>query len=269
MSRGNNKQPIFLDSTDYHQFLALLASALARFKITCHAFCLLVNHVHLLVTPWEQPLWRMMQQLNSTYCSWFNQRHERVGHVLQGRYKSKLIDDCSYFLNATRYLALNPVVAKQVEHPEDWPWSSYRAAIGLAPSPPFIDAGELARALDAVDDPERHERLRVFVNAGACSEDGWRALMSGSDDLGRRVDPLVTPHRDNPEFSYAHKFATRPPLVRILGGRRDEADAVLHESVHEAFCVHGYTLREIADLVGKHPGTIWTWVRRVNQRRQG
>ena len=98
------------------------------------AFCLLVNHLHLLVTPREQPLWRMMQQLNSTYCSWFNQRHERVGHVLQGRYKSKLIDDCAYFLNATRYLALNPVVAQQVEHPEDW-WSSYRAAIGLATTP--------------------------------------------------------------------------------------------------------------------------------------
>jgi REP-associated tyrosine transposase len=268
MSRGNNKQPIFLNSTDYYKFLELLMAALGRFKIRCHAFCLMVNHVHLLVTPRELPLWRMMQQLNSTYCSWFNERHDRVGHVLQGRYRAKLIDESSYFLNAIRYIALNPVVAGQVEHPEDWPWSSYRAAIGLAAPRPFIDDSELARALDAWDDRERHERLQVFVNAGATSEDGWRALMSGSDDLGRRVDPLVTPHRDNAEFSYAHKYATRPSLTAILGGRSDEADASLHRAVHEAFCVHGYSLREIAERVEKHPGTVWTWVRRVNRERQ-
>jgi REP-associated tyrosine transposase len=260
MSRGNNKQPIFLDSTDYARYLELLAIVLARFRICCHAFCLLVNHLHLLVTPRDRPIWRMMQQLNSTYCAWFNERHGRVGHVLQGRYKARLVDDASYFLNALRYIALNPVVAQQVDRPEDWPWSSYRAAIGKAEPIPFVDEFELARALDAITDDERHERLRLFVNAGATAGDAWRELISGSDDLGRRVEPLIVPHRAEVDFPYAHRYATRPPLKAIMKGRLGGA---VHVAAHEAFAVHGYTLQEIANVVHKHPGTIWTWVRRI------
>lgn len=260
MSRGNNKQPIFLDDEDYSKFLQLLASVLARFKIRCHAFCLLFNHLHLIVTPRQLPVSRMMHQLNSKYCAWFNEKHGRVGHVLQDRYKAKLIDDASYFLNAIRYVALNPVVAGQVERAEDWPWSSYRAAIGLVPPVPFIDDFELARALDAIDDAERHERLKRFVNAGTSPEDGWRELMSGSDDLAGRVEPLIAGSRSDTEFSYAHRYATRPPLESLLQGRHDEA---LRVAVHDAFSVHGYTLREIAERVERHPGTVWTWVQRV------
>lgn len=264
MSRGNNKQPIFLDSVDYGHYLALLAVMVRRFKICCHAFCLLFNHLHLLVTPRELPLSRMMQQLNSKYCSWFNERHGRVGHVLQDRYKGQLIDESSYFLNAIRYIALNPVVARRVERPEEWPWSSYRAGIGLAPPIPFIDDFALARALDAIDDLERHERLKLFVEAGDAAHDGWRALLSGSTDLRGRVDPLIAPSRDEPEFSYAHRYATRPPLRAILAAAG--ADGV-HEAAHQAFALHGYTLREIAALVGKHPGTVWTWVQRIARAR--
>jgi REP element-mobilizing transposase RayT len=260
MSRGNNKQPIFRDSLDYGKYLELLPIMLRRFKVCCHAFCLLYNHLHLLVTPRELPVSRMMQQLNSKYCAWFNERHGRVGHVLQDRYKAKLVDEAGYFLNAVRYIALNPPVAKQVERPEEWPWSSYRAAIGLAPPIPFIDDFPLAVALDAIDDTERHEKLRLFVEAGASAEDGWRELLSGSSDLGRRVEGLIVPYRDEPEFTYAHRFATRPPLRTVLAS---VGPAEIHRAVHEAFAVHGYTLREIAALVDKHPGTVWTWVQRV------
>jgi len=125
MSRGNNKDCIFTDDRDHEHFLELLEDALARFSVHCHVFCLLWNHYHLLVTPDEIPLWRMMQQLNSGYCQWFDRRHDRVGHVLQGRYKGPLVDNAGYFLNAARYIVLNPVEAKLVEHPIDWNWSSY------------------------------------------------------------------------------------------------------------------------------------------------
>jgi REP element-mobilizing transposase RayT len=260
MSRGNNKQPIFLDSRDYGKYLESLPVMLRRFKVCCHAFCLLYNHLHLLITPHELPVSRLMQQLNSKYCAWFNERHKRVGHVLQDRYKAKLVEDGGYFLNAVRYIALNPPAATQVERPEDWPWSSYRAAIGLAPPIPFIDDFPLARALDAIDDRERHAKLQLFVEAGASAGDGWRELLSGSPELGHRVEGLLVPHRDEPEFTYAHRFATRPPLRSILAGG---GPAGLDRAVYVAFTTHGYTLREIAGLVDKHPGTVWTWVQRV------
>jgi REP-associated tyrosine transposase len=264
MSRGNNKHAIFLDAEDYAKYLELLAFVLARFKIRCHAFCLLFNHIHLIITPGPMPISRMMQQLNSKYCAWFNAKHGRVGHLLQDRYKAKLIDDGSYFLNAVRYVALNPVVASQVDRAEDWPWSSYRAAIGLAPHIPFVDDFQLARALDAIDDAERHERLKTFVEAGEAAEDGWRELMSGSDDLGRRVEPMIVASRAEIDFSYAHRYSTRPPLESLLKGLEGDA---LHAAVHDAFIVHAYTLREIAALVDKHPGTVWTWVQSVARQR--
>jgi REP element-mobilizing transposase RayT len=264
MSRGNNKQAIFLDAADYAKYLELLALLLGRFKIRCHAFCLLFNHLHLIITPGPMPISRMMQQLNSKYCAWFNEKHGRVGHLLQDRYKAKLIDDGSYFLNVVRYVALNPVVAAQVDRPEDWPWSSYRAAIGLEAPIPFVDDFELARALDAIDDAERHARLKTFVEAGQTAEDGWRELMSGSDDLGRRVEPLIADSRADIDFSYAHRYATRPALESLLKGQEGEA---LRSAVHDAFVVHAYTLREIAAQVDKHPGTVWTWVQSVARQR--
>jgi putative transposase len=109
MSRGNAKQPIFVETEDYEQFLDLLSAALLRFHVLCRAYCLLPNHFHLLVEPAASPLSRMMQQLNSTYSQWFNRRHNRVGHLLQGRFKALLVDRNEYFLRVVRYIVLNPV----------------------------------------------------------------------------------------------------------------------------------------------------------------
>jgi putative transposase len=74
-------------------------------------YCLLRNHYHLLLVPHEHPVSRLMQQLNATYCQRFNRRHGRVGHVLQGRFGSRLVQDGAYARTAVRYLALNPVAA--------------------------------------------------------------------------------------------------------------------------------------------------------------
>ena len=151
MSRGNNKQCMFLEDRDYEMYLELLDYTLTRFAVRCHAFCLMWNRIHLLLTPTTFPLSRMMQQLNSRYCRWFNKRHRRVGHMLQGRYAGLLIDGPVYFLNALRYLALNPVVGGKVVHPADWPWSSYRATMGLVPLPSFLDLREVCAVVDATD----------------------------------------------------------------------------------------------------------------------
>src|SRR5262245_20368260 len=92
VSRGNAKQTIFLSSVDYEEFLTRLAATASRFDVGCHAYCLMPNHLHVLLKPAAVPLSRMMQQLNSAYSQAFNRRHERVGHVLQGRFKARLVD---------------------------------------------------------------------------------------------------------------------------------------------------------------------------------
>lgn len=260
VSRGNNKEPIFLDSVDYERYLSELAGGLKRFGTTCHSFCLLWNHLHLIVTPWMHSLSRLMQQVNSSYCEWFNKRHGRVGHVLQGRFGCHLMDDGSYFLNAVRYVALNPVAAGKVERPEDWPWSSYAALLGLSELPPFLEVGEIFRHLDADDEQVMRVRLRAFVEAGDLAE-GWRSLVNGPEDFKRRLDPALEPQRRIHEFSYADRYATRPPLRTILQGLDGPA---LDMAVAEAFLKHAYGLSEIAEVLGgQHSSTIWRWIHRT------
>ena len=263
MSRGDDKRCIFSDAADYRHFLELLAKALTRFSVRCHAFCLLWNHFHLLLRPGPIPLSRMMQQLNSDYCQWFNRQHQRVGHLLQGRYKGPLVDNAGYFLNAVRYIVLNPVEARQVQHPADWAWSSYRATAGLAPPPKFLDLDEVWKALDASAPDEGPARFETFCSAGIGSDDPWATLIRGSERLKRRVDPLLVDVREKVDFVYKERFATRPPLADILktASNRDSRDL----AVREAFCVHAYTLREIGEAVGSPVGTIWSWVQRAER----
>jgi REP element-mobilizing transposase RayT len=111
MSRGNARQQIFLDANDYTRFLTRLTVTAARFGVRCRAYCLMVTHFHLLLEPNLFPLSRMMQQLNSSYTQSFNRRHERVGHVLQGRFKSPMIDGDDYFRRVDPSVAQRRYVA--------------------------------------------------------------------------------------------------------------------------------------------------------------
>jgi len=260
VSRGDDRRPIFLDPRDYARYLEVLSRGLRRFGVKCHFWCLMGNHLHLVLTPDTQPLARLMQQVNSSYCEWFNAQYGRVGHVLQGRYYARLIEDGSYFLNAVRYLALNPVAAGLVARPEDWPWSSYGALLGLTDLPPYLDVEEVFRLFDAEDEEEMRERLRVFIEAGSAEED-WRASLSGSAEFVRRMEPRLRPHRAISEYSYEQRYATRPALSVVLANHDGPA---LDAAVATAFLRHAYTLREIATMLDeRHPSTIWRWIRRT------
>jgi putative transposase len=137
-SRGNGKQPIFLDESDRERFLGLLARTCERFAWRCHAYCLMGNHYHLVLETPRPNLSRGMQQLGSGYAQSFNRRHERTGHVLQGRYKAFLVEKEAHLLELTRYVVLNPVRAGLCRSAGEWRWSSYRATCGDAPTPRFL-----------------------------------------------------------------------------------------------------------------------------------
>jgi len=266
LSRGNDKQCIFTDNRDYERYLQLLSDVCARFGVTCHAFCLLWNHLHLIVTPSDLPVCGMMRQLNSHYCQWFNHRHGRVGHVLQGRYRALLIDGGSYFLNAMRYVVLNPVAAHKVKSPADWPWSSYRATVDLEERPAYLDLQRLWHTLDAADASNGCARFKALVEEGGQPEELWGPLFVGSEQFARRIDPLLDLQRSNRDFLYAERFATRPPLTTIFTNTQMAVER--ERAAFTAFCRHAYTLREIGERLGRHPSTIWTWVHRAQLRRR-
>jgi len=126
MSRGIDGQPICINDTDRHKWLKVLAETVERFSWEVLAFCLLDNHYHLFLQTPECGLSRGMRQLNGVYAGYFNWRHERRGPLMQGRFKSILVEDESYWLELSRYVHLNPVRAGLCSRPEEWPWSSYR-----------------------------------------------------------------------------------------------------------------------------------------------
>jgi putative transposase len=148
VQRGNNRMPCFLDDADRQRYVQCLKEALTRYGCALHAYVLMSNHVHLLLTPAEAgAIPRMMQTFARNYAGLFNGRHGRTGTLWEGRYKSCLVDSESYVLTCYRYIELNPVRAWMIDDPAAHPWSSYGAnALGRAnplitPHPAYLALG--------------------------------------------------------------------------------------------------------------------------------
>ncbi len=125
LSRGNEKKEIFQDEKDYQKFLSLLSNMVERFRLEVHAYVLMKNHYHLLIKTKEANLSRAIQWLGVSYSVWYNRRHQRSGHLFQGRFKSFLIENERYFVGMGLYIHGNPLRAGIVERLADYPWSSY------------------------------------------------------------------------------------------------------------------------------------------------
>ena len=132
IQRGNNRQAIFATGADYQMMLALLEENSRKFGVAIHAYVLMSNHFHLLVTPQTQEgLPQMMQAIGRRYVRYFNDAQHRSGTLWEGRYKSALIQSERYLLACMVYIDLNPVRAGLAATPADYPWSSHAHYAGL------------------------------------------------------------------------------------------------------------------------------------------
>lgn len=148
LTRGNNRMGIFSIDRDYQTYLEVLARYKQQFSWELHHFCLMPNHVHLLVHIEEfRVLKKIMQGINQVYEKYFRKRYQHSGHLWQGRYKSIPIESDEYLLECARYIERNPVRAGIVEDSGEYPWSSYKFYAGgkqnklLKPSPGFLALG--------------------------------------------------------------------------------------------------------------------------------
>lgn len=130
MSRGNQKQSVFLEDSDFEKYLGLLKHYKRKFGFKLYAWCLMPNHVHLILDVNNpEDLAKIMQALKLAYVKWFNKKYKKVGHLWQGRYKSALIQKDKYVLDCINYIETNPVRAKITQSPLDYAWSSYKSRI--------------------------------------------------------------------------------------------------------------------------------------------
>jgi len=128
MSRGNQKQRVFLEDADCEKYLGLLKRYKKRYKFKLYAWCLMPNHTHLILDVRRpKELARIMQGLNLAYSRWYNKKYSKVGHLWQGRFKSMIIQKDKYVLDCINYVEMNPLRAGIKLAPLEYPWSSYRS----------------------------------------------------------------------------------------------------------------------------------------------
>ena len=127
MIRGINKQKIFEQPEDYRKLLYQLRDCKEKGEFELYAYCLMPNHIHLLLKEGSEPIADTFRRLGSKYVMWFNTKYSRVGHLFQDRFKSEAVEDGGYFLTVLRYIHFNPVKAKLVQYPGEYPYSSYSA----------------------------------------------------------------------------------------------------------------------------------------------
>jgi putative transposase len=128
LQRGNNREPCFYAEADYQRYLEDLTEIAVKYSCEVHAYVLMTNHVHLLVSSQiDYGLSQMMQALGRRYVYYINNRYRRTGTLWEGRFKASLIDTEAYLLTCMRYIELNPIRANMVTHPGEYSWSSYAA----------------------------------------------------------------------------------------------------------------------------------------------
>ena len=254
-SHGNAQEKVYLDDADREAFLEILGQVVERFNWLCHTYCLMTNHYHLLVETVDPTLSRGMRQLNGVYTQAFNRKHQRVGHVFQGRFKAILVEKEAHLLELSRYVVLNPVRAGLVRAAKDWQWSSYRATAGLTDPAPFLTTDWILSQFG--EDKVKAQKLyRRFVSQGR-GVSPWEELKGqiylGSDDF---IKNLPQPCERLKEIPRIQRLTTRSSLAELFASHeRDEA-------ILKAYREHGYTMREIADYLGVHYATISRRIRK-------
>lgn len=258
-ARGNPQQDIFLDDEDRQQFLAVLARVVSRFHLLLHAYCLMDNHFYLVVETPEGNLSKAMRQLNGVYTQAFNRRHQRVGHVLQGRFKAIIVDRDSYLLELCRYVVLNPVRAKTTRKADTYPWSSYRATAGQDPTPPYLTTDWLL-AQFGQQRAAAQRKYQTFVKEGVGQDSPWEDIrgqvLLGSDQFVKRLAPGLHDMRILKEIPRRQRFAARPTLNQLFGAKTRADRVRRNEVIRRAHLDYGYSLSEIGRAVGLHYATI-------------
>jgi putative transposase len=197
VQRGNDRSACFAAPVDYGQYLQELREAAAKHSCAVHAYVLMTNHVHLLVTPAESgAVSRMMQAIGRRYVGSFNSRYRRTGTLWEGRFKAALVDTARYVLACYRYIELNPVRALMVKDPSGYAWTSYHANAS-GQSNPIVTPHETYLAL-GVDNDARQVAYRAWVT-GTLDETEWAELRQhtqqqrawGSDRFRQQVEAFT------------------------------------------------------------------------------
>jgi REP element-mobilizing transposase RayT len=275
-SRGDRREDIFHSDEDRENWLDILAQVCERFNWRSHAWCLMDNHYHLLIETAEANLSQGMRQLNGVYTQHSNRRHQRVGHVFQGRYKAILVQKEAYLLELCRYVVLNPIRAKMVNHIADWHWSSYLETVGAvkgsglslsrrrrrnerpAPVTAFNPDWILAHFSEN-NRTQAIQQYQNFIRAGIGLAPIWQQLKHqvylGDEDfidtVRYRAKHTALPQKEISEVTRLQRRALAKPLTEYRNMHPERNQAII-----AAYASGAYTMAEIAQEFQLHYTSI-------------
>ncbi len=253
-SRGNRREKIFNDDVDHQFFFDLFGKICARLNWRCYAYCHMTNHYHLVVETAKANLSAGMRQLNGVYAQRFNRRHQRVGHLLQGRYSAILVDKDEYLMELARYVVLNPVRTGMVLQAGQWRWSSYSAMIRRDSTPRWLARRSLLGMFASNEKTACKRYIRFISNANKVP-DIWNnlrhRLILGDEKFIERVMCKCDSATDSIEVPRLERQALAKPLSFY---KRQFSDQ--REAMRAAYNTGLYTLAEIARHFGVHYSTV-------------
>lgn len=253
-SRGDRREDIFLGEADRLVWLEIFGDVCKRFNWSCHAWCQMTNHYHVVVETVEGNLSRGMRQLNGVYTQRLNRIHRRVGHVFQGRYRAIMVEKEAYLLELMRYVVLNPVRAGMAAQAGDWPWSSYSATVGTSSRPDWLQTDWVLGRFGS----SRSKAVMAymdFVCAGVGLPSAWESLRGqiylGSVSFVNRMQALFA---DESAIAEIPRIQRRP-LAKPLAYYRDSVSDP-KAAMATAYATGDYTMQEIAMFFGVHYATV-------------
>lgn len=285
MARGNGRQAIFHNDADYQRMTDGLAKTVSRTGWQVFAYAWMPNHIHLFVRTPKPNLSRGMQYLLSGYANWYAKRHQRTGHLFQGRFKAELVEDASYFWTLSRYLHLNPVRARRplVDHPSEWPWSSYPGYFRKSARVEWVDYESVLEAWQGEMGGKNAEvAYRRFVESGIENpptnpiHDALEGWLLGSDAFLEKIKKLLSKPHNIDETPRARRLTSLDAnQVIATVAKYFEVSPVNYKSKRSsapgrdlaAYLAHRRTtatLRELATLFGlSHPDSVSNLIRRA------
>jgi REP element-mobilizing transposase RayT/biotin operon repressor len=157
IARGNERKDIFLDDEDKNKFIQIIINKKKKNEYTLYAYCLMNNHLHLLLKEEKDNISRVMRRINTAYAYYFNKKYNRVGHVFQNRFRSEPVENDRYLISLIRYIHNNPIKAKIVNQLQQYKWSSY--SLYLKEQKCIIDKEEILNLFS----PDRSKAIRLFT----------------------------------------------------------------------------------------------------------
>lgn len=229
MLRGINQQQIFEDSEDCDKFIQILLECKAVSEFKLFAYCLMGNHIHLLIKPEKEPLEQVFKRIGGRYVYWYNVKYQRVGHLFQDRFKSEPVEGDSYFLTVIRYIHQNPVKAGLCKRIEDYAYSSYREYIA---KPNLVDVDFV---FDIVS-KEEFERYNHEMNADKCLEIADAPKLRVTDEQAMKIIENISHCKTTAEFQ--------------------RLDSKSRDAFIETFNENGLSIRQISRLTGISKGLV-------------